>query len=611
MFKSRHTAIHISRTVTSTPTTTSSSSTTPTRSDRPPRVRVVRVPVGDEKYTKRRRQKRHERSFMVLMGTLLVLVLVLIGILCVLLQEFNVKPPMSPQASSTSSQPPSLFQRLRHSSKRDNANTINEHPAFAWLQDLEDAIQHNYRSTSTSTTGSTSGSVAWLNPRLLLSLKPGKPNLLLEQEQPSGIDARHRRDGKFSVHGNFFRVSRLKQRMDWEDEWDQLGLNLDQSQSQPQVGPKVDYTRPELYSYPEPQPEPPSQGYPKLTPLKDLFARWPQDVLGVDEYQPSPSTPIVETLQHFEYTTELEAARLYRDRKLPFKLVNVPELVAANTKWTDDYVTAQFDDNNNSNNDNKGDKTNNAHGKCQESRHNFFAFFQPNSWNIKEFQELPPTRNNDWTFRRWSLHARYSDAVALHPNQPHFYWQSGVPKEERDVSHEHWSFVSRDLPSFSSPNATFLSPSPQQQKGIQCRFGERGVTAATHFDSGRNMVGMITGAKRYVLSPPNQCQHLGIVTARSSTLYRHSLLNFGHFAELENPDMPTEEREWLEKAGNSLAVETVLKAGEVLYIPSHWFHYIISLQKSAQCNVRSGVDEEGDEEFGGQVDVQDHCDPTA
>lgn len=46
--------------------------------------------------------------------------------------------------------------------------------------------------------------------------------------------------------------------------------------------------------------------------------------------------------------------------------------------------------------------------------------------------------------------------------------------------------------------------------------------------------------------------------------------------------MPEGERAWLEKASQSMAIETVLKAGEVLYIPSHWFHYIISLQKSAQ-----------------------------
>jgi hypothetical protein len=91
--------------------------------------------------------------------------------------------------------------------------------------------------------------------------------------------------------------------------------------------------------------------------------------------------------------------------------------------------------------------------------------------------------------------------------------------------------------------------------------------------------------------------------------------------------MSDEERAWLHRASGATSVETVLKEGEVLYIPrcvrfrlrrltspifsrtavyslslcfcalhvsfshpswlSHWFHYIISLQKSAQCNVRS------------------------
>ena len=39
------------------------------------------------------------------------------------------------------------------------------------------------------------------------------------------------------------------------------------------------------------------------------------------------------------------------------------------------------------------------------------------------------------------------------------------------------------------------------------------------------------------------------------------------------------------------------------YIPSHWFHYITSLQKSAQCNTRSGQYKEGSPEFGGYDDV--------
>ena len=122
------------------------------------------------------------------------------------------------------------------------------------------------------------------------------------------------------------------------------------------------------------------------------------------------------------------------------------------------------------------------------------------------------------------------------------------------------------------------------------------------------MVAMITGAKRYVLSPPNACPKLGVVTSRKHPSYRHSMLNFGRVTLLsENDDvveMSHEEREWLKIASDAPTLSTVLKAGEVLYIPSHWFHYIVSLQKSAQCNTRSGINEEGNPVFGGLPDVE-------
>jgi hypothetical protein len=59
-------------------------------------------------------------------------------------------------------------------------------------------------------------------------------------------------------------------------------------------------------------------------------------------------------------------------------------------------------------------------------------------------------------------------------------------------------------------------------------------------------------------------------------------------------------------------VETVLRSGEVLFIPSHWFHYIVGLQKNAQCNVRSGVQVEGNDQFGGQYDTTpEGCRPSS
>lgn len=119
----------------------------------------------------------------------------------------------------------------------------------------------------------------------------------------------------------------------------------------------------------------------------------------------------------------------------------------------------------------------------------------------------------------------------------------------------------------------------------------------------------MTGAKRYILSPPKECSKLGIITVKGNPIFRHSMLNFGHLNEMSNVDMPSGEHEWLERSGDAMAVDTILKAGEVLYIPSHWFHYITSIQKSAQCNVRSGIDVEGDTFFGGQAEVTEQCNP--
>lgn len=71
--------------------------------------------------------------------------------------------------------------------------------------------------------------------------------------------------------------------------------------------------------------------------------------------------------------------------------------------------------------------------------------------------------------------------------------------------------------------------------------------------------------------------------------------------------MSSKEREWLKISKSAHAIETVLKAGEVLYLPSHWFHYIISLQKSAQCNTRSGDHKVGSPEWGGAKFVAEVC----
>lgn len=382
-------------------------------------------------------------------------------------------------------------------------------------------------------------------------------------------------------------------RGDGDDEW-----QADAKSGRRNHGPKVDYTK-HKYEYPELMFEPPNDGtYPPLEPMSAIFETWEQDDLD------SPPDTLVEVLQHFDYQDEdqMEAAIEYRELELPFKVYNVPEVKAAGLKWTDEYVASHF------NGDNEDDNAPKSNGMSQQSVDNFFAFHRPQLWSV-DLLGPPPSVDLDWTYDKWARHAVYADEVSLPVTEKHYYWQSGVPKEERLQKRKHWTFVSRDLPSFSNPEPTFFGFKPPAQKGIQCRFGERGVTAATHYDGGRNMIAMVKGAKRYILSPPNACSLLGIVTSRRHPSFRHSMLNFGRVTQLNKKSpkvrMSQREREWLRISAEAPTLSTVLKAGEVLYVPSHWFHYIVSLQKSAQCNTRSGIHEEGNENFGGVVDVEE------
>lgn len=38
-----------------------------------------------------------------------------------------------------------------------------------------------------------------------------------------------------------------------------------------------------------------------------------------------------------------------------------------------------------------------------------------------------------------------------------------------------------------------------------------------------------------------------------------------------------------------MIIQVVIEAGDVLYLPALWFHYIVSLETNVQCNTRSGT----------------------
>jgi hypothetical protein len=403
-------------------------------------------------------------------------------------------------------------------------------------------LEEEFKKLNNDILNNVAGGIRFIRSKLLPPL-PGQPENPIMQKPQKGEG----RDSDLIAGQDPFRVNRhsFGQRMAWRKE------------TYTEKPPKVDYTK-HTYQYPDVSLEGPPPGYPKLETLGDMLTKWPQNSLD------HPPTPIVERLAHFNYSNPVEraAALKYRNAELPFKLYDVPEVTAAGIQWTDDYVSEEFA----AKSSLFSAKGAQSRGTCQESPNHFFAFFIPPTWKVSTMGP-PPVRNNDWTFKEWASHARYADSISLAEDKPHFYWQSGVDKQERHLDKSSWTFVSRDLPSFSSPTETFFVFNPEEQKGIQCRFGERGVTAATHYDAGRNMVAMVTGAKRYILSPPRECSKLGIVTKRGHSIFRHSLLNFGNLDYLETEEgknMTQQERAWLERAKHSMAIDTVLKAGQVL-----------------------------------------------
>ncbi|KAG7369436.1 hypothetical protein IV203_032179 [Nitzschia inconspicua] len=73
-----------------------------------------------------------------------------------------------------------------------------------------------------------------------------------------------------------------------------------------------------------------------------------------------------------------------------------------------------------------------------------------------------------------------------------------------------------------------------------------------HYDGGQNMIGMITGAKRYNLLPPNQCSKLSIFTDRDHSLFQHSTLNSGRMGNQQQQQQQQDEQQQGDNNNNNM-----------------------------------------------------------
>lgn len=215
--------------------------------------------------------------------------------------------------------------------------------------------------------------------------------------------------------------------------------------------------------------------------------------------------------------------------------------------------------------------------QVEKSKNNHFMYWVARS-HARDFK--PPTTNDHhMKYHQWLKLAHDADAMGIEAEEQHHYLMLGVQpgrtihKNKKRLG----QFVSNDLSVFSTNQENFFVTNVAANKGIQCRFGMKGVIAEAHYDGGKNMVAMLKGAKRYILNPPSECKGLSLISDKKHPSFRHSTV-----------DWSSEEDSLRSGFQNVKAIDTIVHQGEVLYIPSYWVHYITSLDHSIQCNTRSG-----------------------
>lgn len=316
-------------------------------------------------------------------------------------------------------------------------------------------------------------------------------------------------------------------------------------------------------------PDTPPPGYPFSWNTLEILDHWP-----VDDTTPRPT--IHQGLCVFDFRTDYEKAMTYRMAEVPFVVENDPSVAKTTERWnTPGYMEQLLGD---------------AEHRTEYSENNFFMYATPvskkkhrgrmrsNSRKVPEGWK-EPTAMRYMSYKSWLAVANVTNDE-LGPDKPHYYFRlfgDGVVTEK----HEKYSsdYLFDELPFFQPKHSLYLVEQDGRW-GINCRFGMKGVVAASHFDGSRNAVAVLGGSRRYILAHPNQCENMGLYPMGHPS-GRHSAVDWS------KPDL-----EAFPEFAQAKANEVVMQPGQVLYLPTDWFHFIVSLELTFQCNSRSGVGDE-------------------
>jgi hypothetical protein len=222
-------------------------------------------------------------------------------------------------------------------------------------------------------------------------------------------------------------------------------------------------------------PDHPPPNYPFAWNVRLVLENWNPDNTDM------PSQ-IYQGLCVFDWKKDYQKAVHYREAELPFVLQHAPEVMKASLRWMhENYM-----------NDLVGDEP----IRNEHSHNNHFMYWKTNH-PVPNFN--PPTDMVELTFADWYTHAQELDQMSAHDqiSQEHWYFRLNAMLEKH-------GYVYEELPFFDPSLGTSMTMiNPEEHRGINCRFGMKGITAETHFDSSSNFIALMGGQRRYVHSDKN------------------------------------------------------------------------------------------------------------
>lgn len=292
--------------------------------------------------------------------------------------------------------------------------------------------------------------------------------------------------------------------------------------------------------------------------MKDVIDNWNPDDTTVPPYH-------YNSICYFNYETESHKILNYRSAEVPYILYNVPEVNEAVEKWNSyEYMKELLGD------------SHEYETELSEYHNHFLYHHKISSSSANKFQNwyhndtwIPPTTSTKMTFPEWYETALTESEKSFSDRKFYYFRVSST-----GTNH----FLFSELPFYHSRYgiSTYFLLHPEEARGIHCRFGMKGIVAEAHYDGHLNMAGTFNGLRRWILAHPNQCSNLYLYPPNHPS-GRHSEVDWSKPDYDKYPLFETAQ-----------VNEIIIKAGMILYVPTAWFHYIVSLNINYQCNIRSG-----------------------